>query len=828
MLARFLLLAAFLATLIAGPVDARQGDQQSKELIETRSAEPTGQSLYTNSHALIVGINSYPNLPKPLQLQFGVSDANALRDMLVNNYGFPASEVVVLTNEKATLDNIRKELSSLASNKRVKPDDRIFVYFSGHGQTVKLPTGGDMGFLIPSDAKIDLNDPSDIGSFLATCLPMKQVWDYLASSPAKHACVIADACFSGMMANSRSLGMSADTVTAMLARPARQVLTAGSTGQKTFERQDLGHGVFTYKLLEELRARAADKGKVFKLMDLYMSLLDEVSNMTGGKQVPQFGNVETEGQVLFCSGTALSAAGSTGGAPSTTGGAPATTGGTGGNVQPPATTRAKLTITSNPPGTLYLDGKKKGTTPYSIQIDLKSVGQQDVQIRVEAKGYIPAETTATLKAGDDLTVPIELKPVPAAPPPVTTATLAIDSSPQGASVFVDGAKVGVTPYTHTVDLKSRAEQSFKIRVEMDGYVPAQSTSTVKRGDSVSVPFNLKPVPIKPIIPSNDGKKQRHVRQLALAQVTTLPGTVPVNSILFSPDAKQLAVTGLDYSLTLFETKGGKPRKIEAPKNTIVRITPDWKKILFIKLLTDGQRTWVSVQSKDAKTQEDLGAPIRIDIRPDAGLEDAYVGNGRLLLCGSIGTGDARTGFCTFADFARGEAKTFTGGYRMTRPTSSGDDSMYAVYMEPTSIRASGNMILIPSDLSQSPKQVSTARCNSSAGLELSADGQLVALTAQRLTSTGTEIIGTLLYDAASGSQLQELPKIRVAALIGKGTRLLGWRPQIGGSIVELLDARTGDGLGETPGGEVWLSRDEKLAAQASPEGIITLYRLTQP
>src|ERR1700736_4327699 len=103
MLARTVALAAFLLSLVVSPVVAQQGGTGGKDLIETRSAEPSGQNLYTSSHALIIGVNNYPNLPKRLQLSFGVSDATAMRDMLVNNYGFPSDQVVVLTNDKATL-----------------------------------------------------------------------------------------------------------------------------------------------------------------------------------------------------------------------------------------------------------------------------------------------------------------------------------------------------------------------------------------------------------------------------------------------------------------------------------------------------------------------------------------------------------------------------------------------------------------------------------------------------------------------------------------------------------------------------------------------------
>jgi len=796
----------------------RQDGNQGRDLVETRSAEPTGQSLYTNSHALIIGINSYANLPSQLQLKFGVADANAVRDMLVQNYGFNSSDVVVLTNEKATLDNIRLELSKLASSKTIKPDDRILVYFSGHGQTVKLATGGEMGFLIPSDAKVDLNDPSDVGPYLGTCLPMQQLWDYLSSSPAKHACVICDACFSGMMASSRSLTLSSATVAANLARPARQVLTAGSVGQETFEQPQLGHGVFTYKLLEELKARAAD-GKVFTLMDLYTTIRDEVSNMTEAKQIPEFGNFETEGQVLFCSGSALSGSGG-----STGNGTGNGTGTTGDNT-PPKTTRASLTITSNPPGaTIYIDGAKKGPAPFTMQTDLKTAAQQDFKVRLELSGYIPAETTQTLKPGDDVTLPIDLKPIPAAPPPVTTANIAIDSNPEGATVFVDGSQVGVTPFTDQVDLGSKAEQKFKIRVELDGYMAGETTTTVKRGDSISVPFALKPVPLKTTTP----KTNRHVKTLSMSPVSTLPGTIPVDSIMFSPDGKRLAVSGMDFSLTLYDAKGGSPKRIEAPANTIVRITPDWKKILFIKLLTDGQRTWASVQAKDATTLADIGSAIRIDVHDHTNIETVYVGNGRLILCGSIGEGKALTGFISIADFAKGEATTLTGGYRINQPASSADDSTYAAYMEPVNLGAPGTVLIIPSDLTKPASKITSEGFNSAAGIQLSDDGHLIAVTGQKITESGAEILGTNLYDATAGTLTNNLPAIRVAALIDKGSRLLGWRTQIGGPIVELLDAKTGDGLGEAPGGEVWLSRDEKLAAQAAPDGTVSVFRLNQP
>jgi len=446
-------------------------------------------------------------------------------------------------------------------------------------------------------------------------------------------------------------------------------------------------------------------------------------------------------------------------------------------------------------------------------------------VRIELKGYIPAETTQTLKPGDDVALPIELKAIPAAPPPVTTASIAIDSTPEGANVFVDGVQVGVTPYTHQVELGSNKRQSFKVRVELDGYVTAQTSATVKGGDSISVPFALKSVPVH----SNDASNvSRHVRQLSLLKVSTLANSVPVDSIRFSPDAKRIAVSGLDSSLTIYSTNGGSPKKVEASPNTIVRITPDWKKILLMNLHQEDQTMELSVQTKDANTFAGIGSPFRIRLHDHTRLEHVYVGDGRIVLCGSIGENDPLTGFITIADFSTGDVKTITGGYRITSPASSADDSTYAAYVEPLDLRSTGSVIVIPADLTKANSSIPTDSFNSAAEIELSEDGNIIAVTGQKIRTSGVQILGTNLYDSASGAITKNLPAIRVAALIGHGSRLLGWRTQIGGPIVELLDAKTGDGLGETPGSEVWLSHDEKLAAEAGPDGTITVYKLNQP
>lgn len=58
---------------------------------------------------------------------------------------------------------------------------------------MKLADGGEMGFLIPYDAKVDMRNPDHRGPYLATCIAMDHLWSYLEAGPARHSLLIAEA-----------------------------------------------------------------------------------------------------------------------------------------------------------------------------------------------------------------------------------------------------------------------------------------------------------------------------------------------------------------------------------------------------------------------------------------------------------------------------------------------------------------------------------------------------------------------------------------------------------------------------------------------------------
>ena len=282
---------------LAQPVWA--GNNKDLTLVPTHG-ELADKKVYDNSYALLVGINNYANLPSQIQLHFAVADAMSMRETLIKYYGFPPDHIKMLLNGEATKEKIEQALSDYADQDKYHTDDRVLIYFSGHGQTVNLPGGGQMGFLIPSDAKVEMNHIENAAPYLRTCVGMDNVWNYLQSSPAKHVLLIADACYSGILAQKRALDISPGALAAIAAKRALQVMTAGSKGETSEELDHIGHGAFTYKLLEELKADAAvGPGNVITSNQIYASVLNSVATLTNGAQDPQFGNYNTEGSFLF-------------------------------------------------------------------------------------------------------------------------------------------------------------------------------------------------------------------------------------------------------------------------------------------------------------------------------------------------------------------------------------------------------------------------------------------------------------------------------------------------------------------------------------------------
>lgn len=386
---------------------AAQNAQTKSLTVKARSGELANTTLYTNSFAVLVGI-TYPKFPDNLQIPQANADVDDLKALLVSAYGFLPENVVVLKDPQATKKGIEKALAALADRKRVLPTDRVLVYFSCHGQTIKTQDGGDQGFLIPVDAEIDLRDTSNPVPYLSECIPMDGLWRYLEACPARHRLMIADACFAGLTVQFKAFPKpSAATMKGFLAVPALQAIAAGGKGEEALVLPGLRNSAFTHKLLEVLRQAAASGDIIVTSLlgaQLKTSVPDLILSRTNGKlkQTPQFGSRGTEGEWLFVPMTATTAVASGGGATEPVvapGGA--------------VSTAIRLELTGVPAGAkVTVDGAQLSGNVFTDDIVEKV---KSLEVAVVATGYKPYVHTVVIPRGGSVNhaVVLEVKPKPA-------------------------------------------------------------------------------------------------------------------------------------------------------------------------------------------------------------------------------------------------------------------------------------------------------------------------------------------------------------------------------------------------------------------------------
>ncbi len=85
--------------------------------------------------ALCVGINNFKNYPDSA-LQGCVNDANDMESLLKKWHGFGATEIVKLTDAKATKANIMKSLKEMVTGAKKGKYDHLVFSMSSHGTQV--------------------------------------------------------------------------------------------------------------------------------------------------------------------------------------------------------------------------------------------------------------------------------------------------------------------------------------------------------------------------------------------------------------------------------------------------------------------------------------------------------------------------------------------------------------------------------------------------------------------------------------------------------------------------------------------------------------------
>jgi hypothetical protein len=243
------------------------------------------QPYYANSWAVVVGIDHYMTAGVP-RLRYAVADARAVAQALPG-LGFAANRVLLLENAAATKAELERAIYGRIAE--MEKDDRLLLFFAGHGEVQSI-RGGQEGYLLPYDA-----DPNNLP---LTALPMRELAQIGRRLPVKHVLFALDNCFSGYAA---TRGVSGRTTGAPLSvlttEPVVQILTAGTHGQVAVE--DSGHGIFTKHFLKGLEGWADPEGGGLTALKLATFIQERVVRESAGRQTPQYGKLDGEGEFLF-------------------------------------------------------------------------------------------------------------------------------------------------------------------------------------------------------------------------------------------------------------------------------------------------------------------------------------------------------------------------------------------------------------------------------------------------------------------------------------------------------------------------------------------------
>jgi uncharacterized caspase-like protein/peptidoglycan/xylan/chitin deacetylase (PgdA/CDA1 family) len=232
---------------------------------------------YANSWAVVIGIDNYAKWPK---LQYAARDAQGVRQALIDKFGFAPERVMSLNNADATRTGILAAFHDTLAHGGVQRNDRIFVFFAGHGATRKLSSGRDLGYIVPVD--------SDPEHFATDAIPMTEIQNIAESLTAKHVLFVMDACYSGL-GLTRGGGSSA-FLRDNARRVGRQMLTAGGTDQLVADGGPNGHSVFTWALLQGLAGKGDLNGDgLITATELAAYIAPAVASVSS--QTPAFGSL---------------------------------------------------------------------------------------------------------------------------------------------------------------------------------------------------------------------------------------------------------------------------------------------------------------------------------------------------------------------------------------------------------------------------------------------------------------------------------------------------------------------------------------------------------
>jgi formylglycine-generating enzyme required for sulfatase activity len=200
----------------------------------------TGQTtpLYQGSYALVVGNGNYKNWGP---LRGALQDVKEVAEALTRQ-GF-----TVTLKTDMTHDEFMSALNDFVLVSGNSYENRLLLYYAGHGYTETISNDEELGYLVMVDAPAD--PKKDRVGFSKSSVDMETLVTQAKKIRAKHVLFMFDSCFSGTLLNPRAQ-LIPQSITDKVRNPVRQFITAGQ-----FKETVPDHSVFKQAFLDLLEGR---------------------------------------------------------------------------------------------------------------------------------------------------------------------------------------------------------------------------------------------------------------------------------------------------------------------------------------------------------------------------------------------------------------------------------------------------------------------------------------------------------------------------------------------------------------------------------------------
>lgn len=265
--------------------------EKAKFTITYKGATEEKPTLYL----ITIGINKYKN-PR-YNLNYAEADANGVENSIRQSSSgiFKAIVPYNIRNEKAVKSNILAALDDV--KKKSLEQDMLVVYYAGHGVMAGESAADKEFYVVPTDVT-QLYGKEEM--LKAKAIAASSLKDYAESINAQKQVFILDACQSaGALETVTERGAAEEKAIAQLARSTGTFwITSTGSNQFASEFEKLGHGIFTYSLIEGINGKAdtnSDKKLTVRELSTYIeNKVPELSEqLKGTAQYPSgysFGN----------------------------------------------------------------------------------------------------------------------------------------------------------------------------------------------------------------------------------------------------------------------------------------------------------------------------------------------------------------------------------------------------------------------------------------------------------------------------------------------------------------------------------------------------------